>query len=239
MELQNVKNRGGRFFNAGTPWHKDDAITKMPNKIIFDCYNTGLMTREEVEEIRQKMTPSLFAANYELKHIADGNEMFSNPEFILDSSPSLLYNGIAHVDAAFGGEDGTAFTAAKRLGNLIVTVGKRWDKHINECIQEIVALMNYYRLGSIAVERNADKGYVAEALEKEGLIVDDYDERTNKYIKISTYLKKEWHNIRFVEETDPEYINEILDYNENAPHDDSPDSLSSLIRKLSEKGWLV
>ena len=31
MELQNVKNRGGRFINTGTPWHKDDAFTLMPN----------------------------------------------------------------------------------------------------------------------------------------------------------------------------------------------------------------
>ena len=52
--------------------------------------------------------------------------------------------------------------------------------------------MIYYRLGSIAVERNADKGYVAQNLRNEGLIVDDYDESTNKYIKISTHLRKNW-----------------------------------------------
>lgn len=101
MELQNVKNRGGRFFNAGTPWHKDDAITTMPNKHVYDCYSTGLISRAKIEELRQSMTPSLFAANYELKHIADGDAMFTNPEFILDSTPDLLYDGIAHVDAAF------------------------------------------------------------------------------------------------------------------------------------------
>lgn len=30
QELQNVKNRGGRFINTGTPWHKEDAIGMMP-----------------------------------------------------------------------------------------------------------------------------------------------------------------------------------------------------------------
>ena len=30
QELQNVCNRGGRFINLGTPWHKDDAFTLMP-----------------------------------------------------------------------------------------------------------------------------------------------------------------------------------------------------------------
>ena len=138
----------------------------------------------------------------------------------------------------FGGEDGTAFTALKQIGNLFIIFGKRWNKHIDDCISEILYYMDYYRLGSIAVERNADKGYVAQNLTDCGLIVDDYDEHMNKYIKISTYLRKCWKNIRFLEETDPEYINEILDYNENATHDDSPDSASSLIRKVTGDNWL-
>ncbi len=238
MELQNIKNRDGRILNTGTPWHKDDAITDMPNKHIYDCYSTGLMTREKIEELRQSMTPSLFAANYELKHIADGNALFSNPQFILNSTPNLLYNGIAHVDATFGGEDGTAFTGVKKLGSLFLVVGKRWNKHIDDCMTEIVQLMEYYRLGSISVERNADKGYVAQNLADCGLIVDDYDERMNKYLKISTYLRKNWKNIRFLEETDADYVNEILDYNENAAHDDSPDTLSSILRKLTDSEWL-
>lgn len=238
MELQNIKNRTGRILNTGTPWHKDDAISKMPNKHIYDCYSTGLMTRGKIEELRQSMTPSLFAANYELKHIADGDAMFTNPEFILGSTPDLLYEGIAHVDAAFGGEDATAFTALKQIGDMFLIFGKRWPKHVDDCMNEICYFMDYYRLGSIAVERNADKGYVANNLSDCGLIVDDYDEHTNKYVKISTYLRKYWKNIRFVEETDPEYINEILDYNENAAHDDSPDSASSLIRKATGNRWL-
>lgn len=238
MELENVKNRGGRFLNSGTPWHKEDAISSMPNKQIYDCYNTGLMSREQIEDIRNKMTPSLFAANYELKHVADGDALFTNPLFILNSTPELLYNGVAHVDAAFGGEDATAFTGLQKIGNMILIIGKRWPRHIDDCINEIVYLMNYYRLGSIAVERNADKGYVAQNLSKAGLYVDDYDEHMNKYIKISTYLRRYWKNIRFLEETDSEYVNEILDYNENAAHDDSPDSASSLIRKVMGNTWL-
>lgn len=238
MELQNVKNRGGRFLNAGTPWHKDDAIANMPNKHFYDCYSTGLITRDKIEELRQRMTPSLFAANYELKHIADVSALFDNPQFILNSKPALLYDGLAHVDASYGGEDGTAFTGIKQIGNMFIVLGKRWDKHIDDCMYEIINLMNYYRLGSIAVERNADKGYVAQNLANEGLIVDDYDEHMNKYIKISTYLRKNWANIKFLEETDSEYINEILDYNENAVHDDSPDTLSSLLRKITDADWL-
>jgi phage terminase large subunit-like protein len=54
-------------------------------------------------------------------------------------------------------------------------------------------------------------------------------------MKIVTYLKWEWQNVVFVQGTDEEYIQQILDFNENADHDDAPDSLASLIRKLYNK----
>ena len=60
----------------------------------------------------------------------------------------------------------------------------------------------------------------------------------NKFIKISSFLKKYWKDIIFIEDTDPEYISEILDYTENAEHDDSPDSLASAIRQLKDKKWI-
>ena len=50
------------------------------------------------------------------------------------------------------------------------------------------------------------------------------------YRPIGNAVKSEY--IVFVEGTDQEYINQILDYNENAEHDDAPDSLASIVRKL-------
>lgn len=240
MELQNIKNRDGRILNTGTPWHKDDAIaTLMPNVQKFDCYSTGLIDRKKLEELRQTMTPSLFSANYELKHIAAEDCLFENPEFIDDVK--LIYNGIAHIDASYGGADGTAFTGCKKQPDgTFVMIGKRWDKHVDDCLNEIYELIDTYQLGTIHCEKNADKGYLAKQIRNDGRPVRPYDESANKYIKISTWLRKYWKKIRWLEETDPDYINEILDYNENAEHDDSPDSASSLIRQIEGKGkWLV
>lgn len=238
MELQNIKNRTGRILNTGTTWHKEDCISIMPNKHVYDCYNTGLINRTKLEEIRQSMTPSLFSANYELKHIADAEALFTNPTFINDEK--LIYNGICHVDASYGGSDGTAFTIIKQLGDEFIVLGKRWDKHVDDCLTEIEALKTMYLGGSISCETNADKGYLAKKLRTRGNIVDDYDERMNKYIKITTYLRSNWGKIKFLEDTDPEYINEILDYTEDAEHDDSPDSLASILRKLTGKRkWLT
>ena len=231
MELQNIKNRNGRFINTGTPWHKEDAISIMPNVHKYDCYSTGLIKRDKLEELRQSMSDSLFAANYELKHIADKDAMFKNPKFTNDKE--LIYGGLAHIDAAYGGEDATAFTAFHKLKDgRIIGFGKRWEKHVDECLAEIKSLHVNLRLGSISCEKNADKGYLAKELRDIGFMTNLYSENMNKYIKISTYLKKEWNNIAWLEDTDPEYINEILDYNEFAEHDDSPDSAASLLRKM-------
>ena len=101
MELQNIRNRGGRFINTGTPWHKEDAISIMQNVRRYDCYSTGLITRDKLEELRQSMIDSLFAANYELKHIADKDAMFKEPKFTKDNE--LIYDGMAHIDAAYDG----------------------------------------------------------------------------------------------------------------------------------------
>jgi len=233
MELQNIKNRGGRIINTGTPWHKEDAFTLMPNITKYDCYQTGLISREELEQIRNTMTNSLFSANYELRHIASENVLFENPQFF--SEEEKLFNGVSHIDASYGGADGTAFTIIKKDGDKIYVFGKRFQKHIDDCINEIDIYIKKYLAGSIYCEDNADKGYLAKDLRQRGYYVNRYHENTNKFVKISTYLKKYWQSICFFEGTDIDYINEILDYNEQAEHDDSPDSLASVIREVFEK----
>ena len=234
MELQNICNRGGRFINTGTPWHKEDAISIMPNVRKYDCYSTGLITRDKLERLRQSMSDSLFAANYELKHIADKDAMFQNPQFAKDSQ--LIYGGMAHIDAAYDGEDGTAYTIMKKLSDgQIIGFGKRWDKHVDDCLSEIGIYHKRFRAGSISCEKNADKGYLAKELRGLGYHVDPYSESMNKFLKISTHLRSNWKNIVWLEDTDSEYINEILDYSEFAEHDDSPDSAASLLRKYDKK----
>lgn len=231
QELQNVLNRGGRIINTGTPWHKDDAFSLMPNIKKYDCYTTGLMTEEQIMHLRNSMSPSLFSANYELKHIADEDALFTNAQF----TKELPMDGIAHIDAGYGGEDSTALTIlCIKDGNFIV-YGKKYQKHVDDCLADILRLKAKYRAGTTWCEKNADKGYLAKELKNHGDLAQTYHERMNKHIKISTYLKENWGKVYFTEDTDPEYIAEILDYNEHAPHDDCPDSLASAIRQMGKK----
>ncbi|MHC5248811.1 hypothetical protein [Enterococcus sp. LJL90] len=236
QELQNVKNRGGRFINTGTPWHKEDAISMMPNVKRFDCYQTGLITKEQLKALRATMTPSLFAANYELKHIADEDSMFASPVIDDGQLTEQIFDGVAHIDPAYGGEDGTAFTILKERENSLFVFGKRWNKHVDDCLPMIYAHHKNFRAGTMHIETNGDKGYVAKKVEDLHIPVNPYHEKENKYIKISTYLRSNWSRIIFIDGTDMDYINEILDYTENADHDDAPDSLASLIRQTVKQG---
>lgn len=239
MELQNVKNRGGRIMNTGTPWHKDDCISAlMPNVHRYTVYDTGLITPEQQQHLRDSMSPSLYAANYELRHIADADSMFAAPDILPDTADntSLIYGGLSHIDAAYGGDDCTAYTVMREQPDgTIVAYGKLWQRHVDECLPTIQQIHDDLRAGTIACEKNGDKGYLAEEIESMGLPVYSYAEAANKYIKISTYLRKAWPRIKWLAGTDPDYLAQILDYTEFATHDDAADSAASLVRYMQDR----
>lgn len=232
-ELQNIKNRGGRIFNTGTPWHKDDCFSKMPAAKKYDCYSTGLMSDEDIEYLKEHMLRSLFCANYELKHIADEDVIFTEPQTGAD--PSLAEQGNCHIDASYGGADASVFTICNKKDGKYYVYGRLWHKHIDDCEDEIISLRKAFNAGRISCEDNGDKGYLAKSLRQKGERTHLYHENMNKYLKITSYLKAEWRNVIFVEGTDEEYIQQIVDYNENAEHDDAPDSLSCMVRELWRK----
>ena len=234
QELINIRNPGGRIINTGTPWHPEDAFCLMPEAEKWDCYHTGLLTKAQIEELRKQMAPSLFAANYELQHIAAEDALFKTPPKFTEEKEKLR-DGIAHIDAAYGGEDYTAFTCGARKGDKLYLYGRIWHRHVDgvldACIEEARRLM----CGSIWCEKNADKGYLAREINNRGYPARPYTEKENKYVKISTYLRKWWNNIEWLEGTDPEYIRQIQGYTEDAEHDDAPDSAACVCRYLDAR----
>ena len=248
QELQNIKNRGGRIFNTGTPWHVEDAFSIMPNAEKYNCYHEEIrkiISADELERIRQSMTPSLFAANYELEHIAAENALFETApvfykqEYDEDGKPvNPLRDGIAHIDAAYGGEDYTAFTCAKRVGETIYIYGKLWHNHVDTVLERIIADAERLMCAPIYCEDNGDKGFLGKEIRRlaHDMPVRVYHESENKYLKISTYLRKWWQNIVWLQGTDKEYIQQIMDYTEDAEHDDAPDSSSTICRLLDRRG---
>ena len=235
QELQNIVNPGGRIFNTGTPWHPEDAFSLMPEPKRFDVYQTGMLSKEQIEELRRSMSPTLFAANYELRHIASENALFTEqPTFTEDES--VFRDGKAHIDAAYGGEDYTALTIGRRQGDTLYLYGRIWQRHVDTvldtCIEEAKRLL----CAPILCETNGDKGYLAKEIQRRGYSAMPYPEKMNKYLKISTFLRKWWGNVVFLSGTDKAYTDQILSYTEDAEHDDAPDSAACIARYYDRRG---
>lgn len=234
QELQNIRNRGGRIINTGTKWHADDVFSLIDNIDICDCYSTGLISKEKLEQIKDSMIPSLFACNYELRIIASEDVIFTNPQ--LNAPVDTIMNGTMHIDSAFYGEDYTAWGIMAKHDGKYYLYGRMRRKHVDECYSDILDDYEKYCCNKIYNESNADKGFVARDLRKLGAKVILYAEKENKYIKIVTYLKAIWKDLIFVEGTDKEYIEQICDYFEDAEHDDAPDNAACLARLIYKKG---
>jgi hypothetical protein len=208
----------------------------MPNIHRYDCYSTGLLTKEKIQELRQSMAPALFAANYELQHIASGDAIFETaPEFFADES--LMWDGISQVDPAYGGGDYTAFTCGRLRDGVMYLYGRLWQKHVDQCLTEIMAEAERPRCLPCYCEDNGDKGFLCKEIRSRGRWGKSYTETQNKVVKISSYLRKWWPNIVFLRGTDQDYISQIMDYTEQAEHDDAPDSAASVCRRLDSHYW--
>jgi hypothetical protein len=139
------------------------------------------------------------------------------------------------VDAAYGGGDYTALTCGRRDydTDTIYLYGKLWRQSVDKVMEEIIRESRRLLCEPIKCERNGDKGFLVREFLKRDVYASGYDESQNKFIKIVTYLKKWWPRIIFLEGTDPEYIDQILDYTENAEHDEAPDSAACVCRLLN------
>ena len=165
---------------------------------------------------------------------AEGALFTTYPEFT--DNEELLYNGIAHVDASYGGSDYTAFTCGKRDGDKLYLYGKLWNRHVDTVVDFIAQKTHELRCSPIYMETNADKGYLGREFQRNGEQTRMYNEYQNKFFKIATFLRKWWPNIVFLEGTDKAYISQILSYTEAAEHDDAPDSAACVCRILDRRG---
>lgn len=100
---------------------------------------------------------------------------------------------------------------------------------LDTCIEEAKRLL----CAPILCETNADKGYLAKEIQRRGYSARPYPEKMNKFLKISTFLRKWWGNVVFLTGTDKAYQAQILSYTEDAEHDDACLAGDTLIATLT------
>lgn len=238
----NIIDPGKPVSLVGTPWHKEDVWSsweeaKNPLKR-FSIYECNVLTPQEVEDKRRTTTPSLFAANYELKHVSSEDALFKDPRWE-DWASSGIESPRAHLDSAYGGEDACALTImARRHDQQIQAVGFLYRGNVKDWLTSIENTLRLYKCRKIFTERNADKGWTETMLKKLGFSVSGYQEDTQKQYKIATFLYELWPSIVWDRDTSDEYMAQVVDWTaESKDQDDAPDSAASLIRACySKKG---
>lgn len=268
--LSNIIDRGKSVMFVGTPWHKDDAWTKVIAAACIRGINkyprsaTGLISDTEYAKICTLTTPSLLAANYELRHVASDALLFQAP-----ARDVYWQNGIqqvvAHLDAKFDGDHTTALTIAQQLPGALAPNGRPWiqltgwcsPKHVELIADEIVDRCIRLKVRHFFNENNPDKGMLYRSLmqkfrEKKYTInvsrphtEYNYHEGQNKQFKIQTHLLFHWQNIVWDTNCDRTYSGQVQDYQEGTEPDDCADSAASLLReyfdttKTKKTGYLT
>ena len=225
-------------FNPGAPTHWLKTFLDSDADIFYQRYrldDNPFLDPVFVQELKKEYNgTSLYDRYVEGIWAASEGSLFTTYPTYFDD-PSILYEGVAHIDAAFGGSDGSAFTCARRDGDKVYMFGMLRQSHIDTLTGLFSAKAQELRCSPILIETNADKGFVAKEMRKTGDIVRTYDETMNKFYKIATFLRKWWKNICFLQGTDKAYIEQIMSYCEGAEHDDAPDSASCLCRYFDNR----
>lgn len=187
-------------------------------------YIAKLKTLDEVQQQR------LLSGNWKIRDF--GRRVFKLPNF----APWPDVDSVGYIDPAYSGGNHTSFTIAARNGERYSLRGWAWDKHIGDCYQEILALCKRYKVGTLGVESNADKGASARDLNRmRGGNVIPVNERTNKHVRIIQYLYNNWAFIDFADDCEKDYMDCLLNYAEGVEPDDEADSAAGAIRMLTQQ----
>lgn len=220
-------------FNPKDPLHWLKQFIDSDADVFYQTYSIDdnpFLDAKFVEELKKEYAGTVLYERYILGLWAasEGALFTTYPQYTDDES--VLFDGIAHIDAAFGGADGSALTCAKRDGDTMYLYGKLRQQHIDTLMDFYSSETRRLRCSPILVETNADKGFVGKEFRRKGDHVRTYDETMNKFFKIATYLRKWWPHVVFVKGTDKAYIEQIMAYSEEAEHDDAPDSAACVCR---------
>jgi hypothetical protein len=235
--IDNILESSGRFILIGTPWHENDAFSlkDADGKCIFgrirknDVYSTGILTKEQIADKQKRMPASLFSVNYLLQHLPSESFLFQNPQY--DVFPSI--HTTAHIDLRFTGNDYTALTIGAKHDSKYHIFGYAEQKHFQDMMPVFAKFFIRYKVQRVFMESNPDKGLSIPIFQNAfpQIAFHSYHESVNKHIKISTIITDKWKDIYFCNNTNDDYMLQILEYNEQASHDDAPDSLASWLRE--------
>lgn len=238
QEYESIKTVDGISSYSDTPWHYDDALVMLENRGVltekYPIFSIGIdgFNQKKADDLRTRMTRSMFDAQYLLKHTAEESQPFNDIKFCEWEYDFPCY---AQIDPAYSGTNTTALTILQYYQDRIIVRGWIWRQDISGIYDDIAEKIKKFNPKELWVENNADKGASEREFRKRYYNIRGYHESQNKLMRIIDNAKKNWLEIYFANDCNMEYVNQISDWSENEDVDDAVDSLASCIKYTEKK----
>lgn len=231
----------------------------------FCSLDNPIISKEEIEMARSKMSEDAFRQEFEASFEAAGGGAFKSHEFIYADAPVSPGTTYVAVDpAGFGKGDGMVKSNLKRLDECsiaVVEVGADgWFVHdmvhgrwgVRETSLQIIRTAQQYKAAVVGIEGGSLKNAMGPYLE-------DQMRRLNVYPRIETLthggqkkterilwaLQGRFQNGKITMKRDPEWnkwlTDQLLDFPNPLAHDDGPDSLAyidQIATTIYDHGWI-
>ncbi|MCL2154174.1 MAG: terminase family protein [Leptospirales bacterium] len=190
---------------------------------------------DEIQDIRESVGEKIFQALYQQTPVDMIDHIFSDPVF---REPPSGLPVIGYLDPAFGGNDFSALTTGGlEVGNdkeskAYITGGWVWKSQIDKSYDTIEKIYKQEKLRKLWIESNQAQRIMKYELEKRNMNIGLIDSVRDKHFRIINYAKQNWGKLYFSRNVTPEYMKQLLGYNELSKDKDAADSLAGLIQQL-------
>lgn len=232
-ELKNVKTANGKIIATGTPWHPQDAFSEMhllptPLKIPLGAIDDPEINNPEKIKELKTLGQSLFACNYELRHIADENSLFPDMRFkVWDDN--ITSSG--WLDPAWGGVCTTGITFIQKQKEDLVIRGWVYHSHITDCKDKLKEKMMMCNCVDPMFESNGVDREREKEIKDISPLIRGVHANDNKNYRIIFNIKKNYDRLYFADDCQLEYLEQMRNYIEGEVPNEAPDSLASLLRE--------
>lgn len=232
-DIPSIINPGRAVSYVGTPYHKDDVYRDLPPAVKYPVGTTGIpgFDAEYCQQLKEKQGMSFYSSQYLLELVDEHEGLFGEPHWGTAPEGGRL---LAYLDPAFGGADYSALTIGKKIGeHFYITAGYIWQGQIDITYTRTEQICKAKLITNLFVEANQAQRLIIPELRRRGLAVSGVVNNKNKHLRIMDAVKKNWDKILFDPDIDPDYIQQVAEYNETIEHDDAPDSLAGLIAQMN------
>jgi predicted phage terminase large subunit-like protein len=238
--------------DIGTRWSTNDVIGKNFQDENYDksivisaldendeTFCADVMSTEQYHEIRKKINPDIWSAEYQQEPVDLKGRLFSNLRFIEESEFQSIKGrsagSIAYIDVSDQGKDFTAMAVAVIIDKTIYIADYVFNKANTDVTIPLCAnKLNTYRTNYCRVESNSMGAMFARNLQKQTrcriLQVHNTQNKITRIIMQSATISNSFVFVKREHNDYHQFMSNVLSFSKEGKqkHDDAPDCLAGL-----------